>query len=72
MTDQSSIVRFIEDNWLDSQRILGSFDAIAGPLNNMLDFSQNESDKVILDPNSGEVKFADNAASRAANKLAGR
>ena len=40
MTDQSSIVRFIEDNWLGGQRITGSFDAIAGPLNNMFDFNQ--------------------------------
>ena len=38
VTDQSSILRFIEDNWLDGQRIQGSFDAIAGPLDNMLDF----------------------------------
>ncbi len=30
MTDQSSIVRFIEDNWLGGQRIAGSFDAVAG------------------------------------------
>ena len=68
MTDQSSIVRFIEDNWLARQRIMGSFDAIAGPLDNMFDFSQNGSDSVILDPDTGQVKFADNAASRAAGK----
>jgi phospholipase C len=69
MTDQSSIVRFIEDNWLGGQRILGSFDAIAGPLNNMFDFSQNSSDRVILDSETGAVKFADNAASRAAKQV---
>ena len=68
MTDQSSIMRFIEDNWLARQRIMGSFDAIAGPLDNMFDFSQNGSDSVILDPDTGQVKFADNAASRAAGK----
>jgi len=56
MTDQSSIVRFIEDNWLGSQRLLGSYDAISGPLNNMFDFSQNSSDRLILDPITGEVK----------------
>src|SRR5580693_7671640 len=39
MTDQSSIIRFVEDNWLNGQRIgQGSFDAIAGPLDNMFDF----------------------------------
>ncbi len=68
MTDQSSIVRFIEDNWLGGQRIPGSFDAIAGPLNNMFDFTQSPNDRVILNPETGEVKFADNAASRAAKQ----
>jgi phospholipase C len=38
ITDQSSIVRFIEDNWLNGQRIAGSFDAIAGPLDNLFNF----------------------------------
>jgi phospholipase C len=38
ITDQSSITRFIEDNWLNSERILGSFDAIAGSLDNMFNF----------------------------------
>jgi phospholipase C len=39
VTDQSSIIRFVEDNWLDGQRIgQGSFDAIAGPLDYMFDF----------------------------------
>jgi phospholipase C len=37
-TDLSSVVRFIEDNWLGGERIRGSFDAIAGPINNMFDF----------------------------------
>jgi phospholipase C len=36
LVDQSSVVRFIEDNWLQSARIPGSFDAIAGTLQNML------------------------------------
>jgi len=39
-TDQSSITRFIEDNWLGSVRITGSFDAQAGVLTNMLDFTK--------------------------------
>ena len=39
VTDQSSIMRFIEDNWLDGERVgQGSFDAIAGPLDSMFDF----------------------------------
>jgi phospholipase C len=38
ITDQSSILRFIEDNWLNGERIAGSFDAIAGPLDTMFNF----------------------------------
>ncbi len=42
MTDQSSTIRFIEDNWLGGQRIgQGSFDSIAGSINNMFDFSSH-------------------------------
>jgi phospholipase C len=37
-TDQTSTLKFIEDNWLGGARIPGSFDAIAGSLNNMFDF----------------------------------
>ena len=40
VTDQTSIIRFIEDNWLGGQRIgNGSFDALAGSLNTMFDFN---------------------------------
>ncbi len=40
LTDQSSVLRFIEENWLAGHRVQpgGSFDTIAGPLNNMFDF----------------------------------
>jgi phospholipase C len=56
MTDQSSIIHFIEDNWLGGKRIgNGSFDAIAGPVNNMFDFHQMENRRpFLLNPNSGE------------------
>jgi phospholipase C len=38
LVDQSSVVKFIEDNWLAGQRIQpgGSFDTIAGTIQNML------------------------------------
>jgi phospholipase C len=38
LVDQSSVLRFVEDNWLGGQRVQpgGSFDTIAGPLSNML------------------------------------
>ena len=56
-TDQSSVLRFIEDNWLGGARIEGSFDAVAGPINGMFDFSQNnpgnQGNALILDPNTG-------------------
>ncbi len=55
-TDQTSILRFIEDNWLGGQRIgQGSFDAIASPVNQMFDFSHIRTDGfLILDPDTGE------------------
>ena len=40
ITDQASIIRFIEDTFLSSQRIGGgSFDATAGTLNNKFNFT---------------------------------
>jgi phospholipase C len=38
LTDQSSVLKFVEDNWLGGERIEpgGSFDTIAGPISNML------------------------------------
>ena len=40
LTDQSSILRFVEDNWLNGARIQagGSFDTIAGSIENMFQF----------------------------------
>jgi phospholipase C len=59
VTDQSSIARFIEDNFLSGQRIGGgSFDSIAGSLDNMFDFSQSTPQNgsvVLLDDMTGEV-----------------
>jgi len=44
LTDQSSVLRFIEDNWLAGQRIgQGSFDSLAGSINGMFDFTQTPS-----------------------------
>ncbi len=56
ITDQSSAVRFIEDNWLGGERITGSFDAVAGSITNMFDFSRcrDEDGVLILNPNTGE------------------
>jgi hypothetical protein len=38
LVDQTSILRFVEDNWLGGQRVQpgGSFDTIANSIQNML------------------------------------
>jgi phospholipase C len=56
ITDQSSVLRFIEDNWLNGERIQGSFDAYAGTLNGMFNFSAPQSSgRLFLDPSTGTV-----------------
>lgn len=55
-TDQSSVVRFIEDNWNLGRIGGGSFDATAGSINGMFDFSKNtpqNSTALILSPITG-------------------
>ncbi len=52
LSDQSSIIRFVEDNW-NLGRIDGSFDSKAGSLANMFDFSAPKNPALILDPNTG-------------------
>ncbi|MGB8116795.1 MAG: alkaline phosphatase family protein, partial [Candidatus Sulfotelmatobacter sp.] len=56
VTDQTSVIRFIEDNWLGGQRIGGgSFDALANSIGSMFDFHQVVSnDLFILDESTGE------------------
>jgi hypothetical protein len=57
LTDQTSVLRFIEDNWLKGERIQpgGSFDTIAGPVNNMFDFDRRDDRprKLFLDETTG-------------------
>jgi phospholipase C len=60
VTDQASVTRFIEDVFLSGQRIGGgSADTIAGPLNNMFDFSNGavmpNPNVVQLNPTTGVV-----------------
>ena len=67
LTDQSSIIRFVEDNWLKGERLgQGSFDALANSITQMFDFSSardGEGDGngngdgnqvLLLDPSSGQ------------------
>jgi phospholipase C len=56
VTDQSSILRFVEDNWLGGRRITGSFDALAGRLNSLFDFKNPDNSPYILNPSTGLVK----------------
>jgi phospholipase C len=60
VTDQSSVLRFIEDNWLGGQRIgQGSFDAIASPINQMFNFSKLRTNGTLcLNPQTGEKQNA--------------
>jgi len=59
LTDQTSVLLFVEDNWLEGQRIQpgGSFDTIAGTLNNMFDFDRksDEPRKLFLDEATGAI-----------------
>ncbi len=57
VTDQTSILRFVEDNWLNGQRIgNGSFDTIANSLGNMLSIQPTACFRyVLLNDQTGEV-----------------
>ncbi|HEY2042201.1 MAG TPA: alkaline phosphatase family protein, partial [Jatrophihabitans sp.] len=55
LTDQASILRFVEDNWR-LPKIAGSADAIAGSLKQMFDFTdrRGENSTLFLDPTTGQ------------------
>lgn len=59
VTDQNSVLRFIEDNWLQGQRIgQGSFDSITNSIAQMFNFGQDNNDEgdgfLFLDPSTGQ------------------
>jgi phospholipase C len=57
LVDQTSITRFIEDNWLDGQRLGGgSYDAESGNITNMFDFYTPwpTARRLFLDEQTGE------------------
>jgi phospholipase C len=57
VTDQSSVLAFVEDNWLGGERIGdGSFDSVAGSLGNMFDFSGFNAQPLFLSPRTGEPR----------------
>jgi len=56
VTDQTSVLRFIEDNWLNGERITGSFDAYANSIVQLFDFKHRngQNNPLFLDPLSGQ------------------
>ena len=60
VTDQSSVIRFVEDNWHLSRIGGGSADAIAGTLNGLFDFDdKGRARSLILDPATGQIVDSD-------------
>jgi phospholipase C len=56
-TDQSSILRFIEDNWSLGRLGNQSFDALAGSLKHLFDFRpEHRAPKLWLDPSTGRLR----------------
>ena len=56
LADQTSILAFIENNWLGGARTgTASFDNIAGSLDDMFNFSQPSAAKLLLSPKTGEA-----------------
>ena len=56
ITDQTSVIRFVEDNWLNGKRIgSGSFDGIANSIEGMLNFNRPPNTNLyILDETTGQ------------------
>jgi len=55
LTTQSSIVQFVEDNWLGGESVGGSSDdATAGSLDGMFDFRRPSAQRLFLNPSTGE------------------
>jgi phospholipase C len=54
LTDQTSILRFIEDNWRLGRIGKQSYDVRAGSLLGLFDFSRRKAGKLLLDPSTGE------------------
>jgi phospholipase C len=69
LTDQTSILRLIEDNWLGGLRVSDlSFDRIAGSLLDLFDFSGPRMRRLILDPETGLPAAGAGVSSRGEQK----
>ncbi|MFC0554581.1 phospholipase C [Planotetraspora thailandica] len=58
LTDQTSVLRFIEDNWNLGRIGDQSYDSRAGSLKGMFDFHKPQAETVILNPTTGAVVSA--------------
>jgi phospholipase C len=57
LMDQTSIPRFIEDNWANGERISEtSFDNIAGSIEDVFDFEKRNMRRLFLNPSTGEIQ----------------
>lgn len=55
LIDQTSILRFIEDNWNLGRIGNYSFDELAGPITNMFDFKECNERTLLLNPKTGQI-----------------
>jgi phospholipase C len=55
LTDQTSVLRFIEDNWRTGRIGDGSYDVRANGLDGLFDFHWPQAPKVHLDPKTGAI-----------------
>ncbi|MFD1888222.1 phospholipase C [Paenibacillus wenxiniae] len=71
LTDQSSILKFIEDNWQLGRIGDHSMDAVAGTLTHMFDFnSKVRNTPLFLNPHTGEAESEKEAAAQAKQYIA--
>ena len=55
LTDQTSVLRFIEDNWHLGRIGNNSYDELAGSLLTMFNFTHRRHDRLVLDAQTGQV-----------------
>jgi phospholipase C len=71
LTDQSSITKFVEENWGLGPVSSTSMDNVAGSLNGMFNFGGPTAPKVFLDPSTGEVTGIEGPPSTGGNPPSG-
>jgi phospholipase C len=59
LTDQTSVLKFVEDNWKTGTVEQASFDTIAGSMDGLFDFKHPNDRRLILDPATGQPKRGD-------------